>query len=87
MSNRHQELTSPEQTATGKDFSNPLIVDSLLKTIWSCTMIFTIEALASPKLNGYAMASPKQTAIGKDSSNPFMAGSLPKITLMCEFVS
>ncbi|GJQ90443.1 putative ribonuclease H-like domain-containing protein [Tanacetum coccineum] len=32
MSNRHQELTSPEQTATGKDFSNPLIVDSLLKT-------------------------------------------------------
>ncbi|GKA93826.1 hypothetical protein Tco_0815812 [Tanacetum coccineum] len=30
MSNRHQELTSPEQTATGKDFSNPLIVDSLL---------------------------------------------------------
>ncbi|GKE43308.1 hypothetical protein Tco_1470592 [Tanacetum coccineum] len=29
MSNRHQELTSPEQTATGKDFSNPLIVDTL----------------------------------------------------------
>ncbi|GJU08605.1 hypothetical protein Tco_1125035 [Tanacetum coccineum] len=35
MSYRHQELTSPEQTATGKDFPNPLIVDSLLKTIWS----------------------------------------------------
>ncbi|GKF68857.1 hypothetical protein Tco_0198536 [Tanacetum coccineum] len=34
MSNRHQELASPEQTASGKDFSNPLIVDSLLKTIW-----------------------------------------------------
>ncbi|GKA65923.1 hypothetical protein Tco_0765630 [Tanacetum coccineum] len=44
MSNRHQELTSPEQTATaltspkqtaiGKDSSNPFIVDSLLKTIW-----------------------------------------------------
>ncbi|GJT41847.1 putative ribonuclease H-like domain-containing protein, partial [Tanacetum coccineum] len=31
----HQELASPEQTASGKDFSNPLIVDSLLKTIWS----------------------------------------------------
>ncbi|GJS88077.1 hypothetical protein Tco_0770713 [Tanacetum coccineum] len=31
----NKELTSPEQTATGKDFSNPLIVDSLLKTIWS----------------------------------------------------
>ncbi|GJZ96971.1 hypothetical protein Tco_0669305 [Tanacetum coccineum] len=45
MSYRHQELTSPEQTATalaspeqtatGKDFSNPFIVGSLLKTIWS----------------------------------------------------
>ncbi|GJY75281.1 hypothetical protein Tco_0480397 [Tanacetum coccineum] len=31
---RHQELTSPEQTAPGKDSSNLLIVDSLLKTIW-----------------------------------------------------
>ncbi|GJU10883.1 hypothetical protein Tco_1133279 [Tanacetum coccineum] len=28
-------MTSPEQTAPDKDFSNPLIVDSLLKTIWS----------------------------------------------------
>nr|GEX30996.1 putative ribonuclease H-like domain-containing protein [Tanacetum cinerariifolium] len=35
MSNRHRELTSPEQTASGKDLSNPLIADSLLKTIWS----------------------------------------------------
>ncbi|GKB03690.1 putative reverse transcriptase domain-containing protein, partial [Tanacetum coccineum] len=30
----HQELASPEQTASGKDFSNPLMADSLLKTIW-----------------------------------------------------
>ncbi|GKE22478.1 hypothetical protein Tco_1433990, partial [Tanacetum coccineum] len=30
----HQELASPKQTALGKDISNPLIVDSLLKTIW-----------------------------------------------------
>ncbi|GJU96147.1 putative ribonuclease H-like domain-containing protein [Tanacetum coccineum] len=28
------ELASPKQTAPGKDISNPLIVDSLLKTIW-----------------------------------------------------
>nr|GEY44312.1 ribonuclease H-like domain-containing protein [Tanacetum cinerariifolium] len=46
MSNRHQELASPEandfckelaspkQTALGKDILNSLIVDSLLKTIW-----------------------------------------------------
>ncbi|GJT41557.1 putative ribonuclease H-like domain-containing protein [Tanacetum coccineum] len=65
MSNTHQELASPEQTATalaspeqtatGKDFSNPFIVGSLLKTIWlSLHHIFSNEA----------MASPKQTAIG-----------------------
>nr|GEU99057.1 hypothetical protein [Tanacetum cinerariifolium] len=30
-----KELASPKQTALGKDKSNPLIVDSLLKTIWS----------------------------------------------------
>ncbi|GKA43498.1 hypothetical protein Tco_0736222 [Tanacetum coccineum] len=27
-------LASPKQTALGKDILNPLIVDSLLKTIW-----------------------------------------------------
>nr|GEV73896.1 hypothetical protein [Tanacetum cinerariifolium] len=30
-----KELASPKQMALGKDASNPLIVDSLLKTIWS----------------------------------------------------
>nr|GEU57184.1 copia protein [Tanacetum cinerariifolium] len=30
-----KELASPKQTTIGKDESNPLIVDSLLKTIWS----------------------------------------------------
>ena len=28
-----EELASPKQTAIGKDISNPLIADSLLKTI------------------------------------------------------
>ncbi|GJS64865.1 putative ribonuclease H-like domain-containing protein [Tanacetum coccineum] len=37
MSNRHQELASLEQTASGKDFSNPLMADSLPKTIWFST--------------------------------------------------
>ncbi|GJR31630.1 ribonuclease H-like domain-containing protein [Tanacetum coccineum] len=54
MSYRHQELTSPEQTATGKDFSNPLIVDSLLKTIWSSMHhVFTIKHW-TPQQNGVA---------------------------------
>ncbi|GJU67607.1 hypothetical protein Tco_1253866 [Tanacetum coccineum] len=29
-----KEFSSPKQMALGKDFSNPLIVDSLIKTIW-----------------------------------------------------
>ncbi|GJV97499.1 hypothetical protein Tco_1549076 [Tanacetum coccineum] len=40
----NKELTIPEQTALGKDFSNPLIVDSLLKTIWSSMHhVFTMK--------------------------------------------
>ncbi|GKA36575.1 hypothetical protein Tco_0723140 [Tanacetum coccineum] len=39
-----KELTRPEQTAPGKDFLNPLIVDSLLKTIWSSMHhVFTMK--------------------------------------------
>ncbi|GJY89400.1 hypothetical protein Tco_0504596 [Tanacetum coccineum] len=34
LAERNKELASPKQTALGKDNSNPLIVDSLLKTIW-----------------------------------------------------
>ncbi|GJV00134.1 hypothetical protein Tco_1329404 [Tanacetum coccineum] len=68
-------LDSPEQTATGKDFSNPLIVDSLLKTIWSSMHhVFTMKHWLVQSKRLIALASPKQTTIGKDSSNPFMAG-------------
>ncbi|GJY87634.1 hypothetical protein Tco_0502262 [Tanacetum coccineum] len=64
MSYRHQELTSPEQTATalaspeqtatGKDISNPFIVGSLLKTIWlsKCNQVISNETMLS-KANGY----------------------------------
>ncbi|GJX11688.1 ribonuclease H-like domain-containing protein [Tanacetum coccineum] len=49
MSNRHQELASPKQMTLGKDFSNPLIVDSLLKTIWFINALcYCNEALAIP---------------------------------------
>ncbi|GJW20941.1 ribonuclease H-like domain-containing protein [Tanacetum coccineum] len=69
---KHQELASPEQTASGKDFLNPLIVDSLLKTIWF---------INAPCFCNEALAIPGQTATGKELSNPLMAGSLPKTTL------
>ncbi|GJW92070.1 putative ribonuclease H-like domain-containing protein [Tanacetum coccineum] len=61
---RHQELASPKQTALGKDFSNPLIVDSLLKTIWF---------INAPCYCNEALAIPGQTATGKEFSNPLMA--------------
>nr|GEV33815.1 xylulose kinase-1 [Tanacetum cinerariifolium] len=53
-----------EQTALGKDQSNPLIVGSLLKTTWS---------LIHHLLTDEVLTSPEQTATGKDVSNPLMA--------------
>ncbi|GKF05886.1 hypothetical protein Tco_0036554 [Tanacetum coccineum] len=59
------------QMAFGKGKSNPLIVDSLLKTIrLSDHLVVYNEELAIPE----------QTAIGKGILNPLMAGSLPKTT-------
>ncbi|GJU13692.1 hypothetical protein Tco_1136088 [Tanacetum coccineum] len=68
-------LASPKQTALGKDFSYPLMADSLPKTIWlSIHLVVYNEELA---ILG-------QTATGKESSNPFMAGSLPKTIHFCD---
>ncbi|GKC13870.1 hypothetical protein Tco_1010652 [Tanacetum coccineum] len=72
MSNRHQELASPEQTNSGKDFSNSLIADSLLKTIW-----FSTHHASQLRV---ALAIPEQMATSKETSNPFMSGSFPKTT-------
>ncbi|GKA14492.1 putative reverse transcriptase domain-containing protein [Tanacetum coccineum] len=62
-----------DQTVLGKDYSNLLIADSLLKTIWFINApCYGNEALASPKAN--ELTIPEQTATGKGISNPFMAG-------------
>ncbi|GKB05107.1 hypothetical protein Tco_0833302 [Tanacetum coccineum] len=66
-----KELASPKKTALGKDISNSLIVDSLLKIIWlSMHHVICNEALAIPEQTVYRCF--------KEISNPFMAGSLPK---------
>ncbi|GJX98744.1 hypothetical protein Tco_0355763 [Tanacetum coccineum] len=68
-----------DQTVLGKDKSNLLIADSLLKTIWFINApCYDNEALASPNTN--ELSIPEQTATGKGTSNPLMAGSLPKTT-------
>ncbi|GJZ02779.1 ribonuclease H-like domain-containing protein [Tanacetum coccineum] len=67
LSLRYQELTSPEQTASGKDFSITLIV-MFAKNF----MVLNYHV--------YTLAIPEQTTTGKEISNPFMAGSLPKTT-------
>ncbi|GJT14041.1 hypothetical protein Tco_0861083 [Tanacetum coccineum] len=68
-----------DQTVLGKDYSNLLIADSLLKTIWFINApCYGNKALASPKAN--ELTIPEQMATGKGISNPFMAGSLPKTT-------
>nr|GEW75230.1 putative ribonuclease H-like domain-containing protein [Tanacetum cinerariifolium] len=66
-----KELASPKKTALGKDISNPLIVDSLLKTIW-----LSVHHVIAMK---HWLFQSKQLLV-KEASNPFMAGSLPKTT-------
>ncbi|GJX87417.1 hypothetical protein Tco_0339431 [Tanacetum coccineum] len=67
-----QDQTVPvqKQTDFGKDKSNPLIVDSLLKTI---------RLLIHLVVYNEELAIPEQTATGKGISNPLMAGSLQKL--------
>nr|GEW64219.1 hypothetical protein [Tanacetum cinerariifolium] len=65
-----------KQTALGKDKSNPLTVDSLLKTIWSSI---------HHHITNEVLTIPGQMTTGKEISNLFMAGSLPK-TIMTTFI-
>ncbi|GJV14208.1 hypothetical protein Tco_1359531 [Tanacetum coccineum] len=68
-----------DQTVLGKVYSNMLIADSLLKTIWFINApCYDNEALASPNTNELSIL--EQMTTGKGTSNPLMAGSLPKTT-------
>ncbi|GKC34843.1 hypothetical protein Tco_1047227 [Tanacetum coccineum] len=63
MLNRHKNWLVHKQTACGKDFSNPFMVDNLPKIVGFSTHLAsvvkswlvhdqTVHALASPKANG-----------------------------------
>ncbi|GJY42738.1 hypothetical protein Tco_0430951 [Tanacetum coccineum] len=73
MSNRHQELASPEQTASGKDFLNMLMLIVFQKLYGSQLTMLHSKELGSPKKTALALAIPEQMATGKETSNPFMA--------------
>ncbi|GJX12267.1 hypothetical protein Tco_0204025 [Tanacetum coccineum] len=88
-SEEHKNWLVHKQTACGKDFSNPFMVDNLPKIVGLSTHLAsvvkswlvhdqTVHALTSPKAN--ELTIPEQTATGKGTSNPLMAGSLPKTT-------
>ncbi|GJS31258.1 hypothetical protein Tco_0491878 [Tanacetum coccineum] len=72
-----------DQTVLGKDYSNLLIADSLLKTIWFINApCYDNEALASPNTNDEELSIPEQTATGKGTSNPLMAGCKDPFSLI-----
>ena len=53
MSNPHKDWLIQEQTALGKDISNPFMADNLPKIVWDSTHhIFNREELASQEANG-----------------------------------
>ncbi|GKA53534.1 hypothetical protein Tco_0746849, partial [Tanacetum coccineum] len=87
----HKNWLVYKQTACGKDFSNPFMVNNLPKIVGFSTHLAslvkswlvqdqTVLALASPKANDKELSIPEQTATSKETSNPLMAGSLPKTT-------
>ncbi|GJX39964.1 hypothetical protein Tco_0254954 [Tanacetum coccineum] len=58
MSNRHKDWLVQEQTALGKDFSNPFMADNLPKIVWLSTHhIYVCKELASPQVNVAAYSS------------------------------
>ncbi|GJU15146.1 hypothetical protein Tco_1143112 [Tanacetum coccineum] len=86
MLNRHKNWLVHKQTACGKDFSNPFMVDNLPKIVGFSTHLAslvkswlvqdqTVLALASPKAN--ELTIPEQTATGKGTSNPVKGCSIP----------
>ncbi|GJV07683.1 hypothetical protein Tco_1345339 [Tanacetum coccineum] len=57
-----------DKIVLGKDYSNLLIADSLLKTIWFINApCYGNEALASPKANGIPRKAKRATKISKSS--------------------
>nr|GEX73143.1 hypothetical protein [Tanacetum cinerariifolium] len=81
MSNPHKNWIVQKQTAFGKDSSNPLMADNLLKIVWYSTHRVTLMKswLVQKQI---ALG---QTATSKEISNPFIAGSLPK-TILITFI-
>nr|GEV65770.1 putative ribonuclease H-like domain-containing protein [Tanacetum cinerariifolium] len=69
MSNPHKNWLVQKQTALGKDLSNPLMADNLLKIVWYLTHHVTLMK---------SWLVQKKKALGKDKSNPLTADSLFK---------
>ncbi|GJW63184.1 putative ribonuclease H-like domain-containing protein, partial [Tanacetum coccineum] len=81
MLNRHKNWLVHKQTACGKDFSNPFMVDNLPKIVGLSTHLASVvKSWLVHDQNCSELAIPEQTATGKGTSNPLMAGSLPKTT-------
>ncbi|GKA11554.1 hypothetical protein Tco_0691100 [Tanacetum coccineum] len=91
MSNRHQELASPKQTAlyctkalatpeqktTGKEIPNPFIADGLLKTIRSDEMLLKIKSQKMDSSN--LISAPNPTKV-KTGTRPCAAIEVPLLT-------
>nr|GEU33087.1 hypothetical protein [Tanacetum cinerariifolium] len=72
-----KELDSLKQTGFGKDFSNPLMVDSLPKNYM---------AINAPCHCNKALAILEQMATGKETSNPFMNVKDDKVSNEFKFI-
>ncbi|GJV93049.1 hypothetical protein Tco_1540862, partial [Tanacetum coccineum] len=80
-SEEHKNWLVHKQTACGKDFSNPFMVDNLPKIVrFSTHLASVVKSWLVYDQTVHELTIPEQTATGKGTSNPLMAGSLPKTT-------
>ncbi|GJV54337.1 hypothetical protein Tco_1450078, partial [Tanacetum coccineum] len=72
-----------DQTVLGKDYSNLLIADSLLKTIWFINApCYGNEALASPKANGVIFIAVSTVVCSRTAGESSVAGTAGVVTIV-----
>ncbi|GJY00590.1 hypothetical protein Tco_0357608 [Tanacetum coccineum] len=87
----HKNWLVHKQTACGKDFSNPFMVDNLPKIVrFSTHLASVVKSWLVHDQTVHAMKHwlvQKQTVFGKDKSIPLMVGSLPKTVWLAKIYS
>ncbi|GJX00186.1 hypothetical protein Tco_0184099, partial [Tanacetum coccineum] len=88
VSNKYKDWLVQEQTALGKDFSNPFMADNLPKIVWLSTHhIYVCKELASPQVYGLCQPWTCTFLVAKGLTTPELMANCAKTTAWNEFSS